>query len=269
MSYSRLSSKSLVSPRKQFENTLLLKTEAAPQILNFEKIKEIQQHCETVQSAEKPPRENSYRKMSNMSNSILPQVSPRFFLVRSYRPSQTSLNSLETDQFNRRNSSIMQTEQENIAPFTVKTLDIRRGTTMPSSVKDEKFEERKHDDFGLKNISRVHTTKPKKSGEFMIRSLASLQQIDKNSSNTKSQISSKPGSLAYLDGKNDEIILNNSVSTKNTYAASSLKEINTGRRMLSPRGVELLKVSPRLGLGLTNFKFRVHGTSIDRSEVKE
>jgi len=264
LSYSRLSSKSLVSPRKQFENTLLLKTEAAPQILNFEKIKEIQQHCETVQSAEKPPQENSSRKMSS---SILPQVSPRFFLVRSYRPSQTSLNSLEVDQFNRRNSSILHTEQENIAPFTVKNLDIRRGITMPSSVKDEKLEERKHDDFGLKNISRVGS-KPKKSGEFKIRSLASLQQLDKNSSNTKSQISSKPGSLAYLDGKSDEIILNNSTSTKNTYA-SSLKEINVGRKMLSPRGVELLRASPRLGLGLTNFKFRVHGTSIDRSEIKE
>jgi len=255
LSYSRLSSKNLVSPRKQSEQTL--KTEAAPHILNFEKIKDIQQSEIHHPSGEKP------QEHSHLKTSILPQVSPRFFLVRSYRPSNGSLNSLDVEPFNRRNSSILNTEQENIAPFTMKNLEVRRGTTMPSSLKDDKLEERKYDDFGLKNISRV--SKQKKSGDFMIRSLASLQHSDKNSHNAKSQISSKTGSLAYLDAKNEEITLNNSSSIKNTY--SSLKEINIGRKMLSPRGAELIRVSPRIGF--SNFRFRVQGTSIDKSETRE
>jgi len=224
-------------------------TQDTPQILNFERVKDLQK-------GEIPPFNGieNFQLGSHRKQYPANQISPRFFIVKSYGLSQSSLNSLEGDTVNRRYSTQPQTGQENLLPLNMKNLDVRRGTTLPISYKDENTEERKHDEFGLR--LSIGPYKPKKLEGFAMDSL----QVDK-SSNSKSHISSKPGSLAYLDGKNEDITINDPIHKKNT--SISLKDISFGKKILSPRNSDQIKISPRVGF--STFKFKIRRNTLEKN----
>ena len=242
------------SGNKKEMETLSRPIQATPQILNFERVKD-------VQKGDIPPFTGieNFQLGSHRKSLVASQVSPRFFIVKSYGLSQSSLNSLDNEAVNRRFSTQPQITHESLVPLTTKALDVRRGTTMPLVYKDENSEERKIDEFGLR--LSLGPNKVRKSELLGVESIVSLKQVDK-SSNSKSHISSKPGSLAYLD-KNDDVVVQNDTIIHKKNTSVSLKEIPFGKKILSPRTSDQIKISPRVGF--SSFKFKIRRSTIEKN----
>lgn len=248
------SSKQFFSNKRPLE--ISTKTEfPTTQILNFDKVKDLQKSDKLgTQEGTQP---SSSRKAS--TNTV---ASPRFFIVRSYGMTNASPISMELDPFWRRHSSHLVRDLESAGPLSMKNLEIRRGT-YANDIKESKFDEEKHEH--MKNYMNGMLNQQKMNTNFVIRPTTSLQNFERPNRN-KAPVASTAsivGSLAYLDTKLDEPSMPSIHEPQSAKSITTfIKDGNFTKKVLSPRIIEQVKASPKVGP--VSCKLKVSGRTMEK-----
>ena len=234
----------------------------APPILNFDKVKDVQNYEVQPKPKSQPRYEiqgglgsinaDSFRKITPTS-----QTSPRFFIVKSFRASNGgSQNSLDAEVYGRRHSThlLPNKEHENIGgPMITPNMDFRRGTVGGDpSIKDKTGSEQK----------LYHNDHRKKVPIFMSKPAASLQHLDRQDKNAPYLASSVGGSLNHLDSRNEDASIAGELRGERKLSGT-IKGGQFAKKMLSTRiAPDQFRVSPRPGTSYVRLK--VNGVNLDK-----
>lgn len=232
----------------------------APPILNFDKVKDIQNYDPQPKHKSQPRYEiqgglgsttsinvDSLKKITPTS-----QTSPRFFIVKSFRASNGgSQNSIDAEVGGRRHSThlLIQKDSDYGAPIVTPNMEFRRGTVAgDQSIKgsDQKLYHNDH-------RKKVPVFKP----------AASLQHLDRPENKLQGWAPSTGGSLNHLDSKfgEDTSIVNELKGERKV--SGSNKGMQLAKKILFTRiNPEQFRVSPRPGTSLVRLK--VSGVNPDK-----